>query len=253
MKSDDTDRNNGGNTASPSKKSSALELQDARMVALQGALALCDNSNQCSRTRWQMRMHNIWGRACFGPDSGEISKVAVQAPQQVGKTFAMSMFLAAYMWTQGGCTIAGLSLSLRSAAYLIDRTRRMLPLVTPKDTTSTVVYGNMYRLCIRASNGKWSTLKVYPASPRSLDMLPTTPDLLILDDPDLFSDAFMHQLAHGRFDDARDKAVLSIQRLADPESNSAWSEISARYGFLVKDYEVRYNSFGEILDYTRRV
>ena len=217
--------------------SAPLGNRKERIAALNAALARAAETTAFRLMPIQKRWVQLWIQACLGADASAAAKNRVQvvAPPLTGKTQTMSIFLAAYMWTQGDSKVMMFTTVRRSCRHMLQRVQLRLPALMPSGTDCTVVCRNSEVLTIRTASGGTSTLRAVPCGGRALRGLPTQCDLLVLDDPQLFSDEVVVRNIRPRLKDSALPA-LSAQGPPSPHANASWGPVCAEAGFDVRTY-----------------
>ena len=221
--------------------SAPLGNRKERIAALNATLARADETTAFRLTPIQKRWVQLWIQACLGADASAAAKNRVQvvAPPLTGKTRTMEIFLAAYMWTQGDSEVMMFTVGRRSCRQMLQRVQVLcLPALMPSGEDCTVVCCNSEVLTIRTASGGTSTLRAFPCGGRALRGLPTQCDLLVLDDPQLFSDEVVVRNIRPRLKDPALPA-LSVHRPPSPHANASWGPVCAEAGFDVRTYRFR--------------
>lgn len=174
-----------------------------RFRALKESLTRLDNSMYC-RTKDQKVWHSAWTQACLPQIYNKNEKdykptlplpstnLLLQGSGRNGKRTALSMFLAAYLWTQKSSSIYILTHSLRESARLISDVVSVLPGCTAsKGNTPKIIRQTISYLYIQAADGSEARLHII----RSSAYICPGFDIFILYKPELFP-AFpkLHQM-----------------------------------------------------------
>lgn len=154
---------------------------DQMLDSLETCLAQFDTT-EFRRSPEQKEMHLMWTQASiaqiyaaeYASKLPELLRrykvpifwpfVAIFATRRFGKTFAMAMFVAAFLWTQQRSVISVFSISQRTSKAMMDKILMMLQKLVPKDKELQVVTKNQENLSIINSIGVTSTVYSYPCS-----------------------------------------------------------------------------------------
>ena len=154
---------------------------DQMLESLEVCLAKFDTT-EFRRSPEQKEMHLLWTQASvaqiyaaeYASKLPELLRrykvpifwpfVAIFATRRFGKTFAMAMFVAAFLWTQQRSVISVFSISQRTSKAMMDKILMMLQKLVPKDKELQVVTKNQEELRIINSIGVASNVYSYPCS-----------------------------------------------------------------------------------------
>ncbi|ELR11437.1 uncharacterized protein ACA1_121440 [Acanthamoeba castellanii str. Neff] len=95
------------------------------------------------------------------------SEIGVVCPRRWGKTTAVSMFAAAFMWTQPDAEICIYSVARRASAMLLLKVLQMVKKLSGDDE-SIIVTMNQEELRIKTINGGTAVCRSYPGLPKGL-------------------------------------------------------------------------------------
>ena len=154
---------------------------DQMLDSLEACLAKFDTT-EFRRSPEQKEMHLMWTQASiaqiyaaeYASKLPELLRrykvpifwpfVAIFATRRFGKTFAMAMFVAAFLWTQQRSVISVFSISQRTSKAMMDKILMMLHKLVPKGKELQVVVKNQENLSIINSIGITSIVYSYPCS-----------------------------------------------------------------------------------------
>lgn len=154
---------------------------DMMLQALLDCLARFDQT-QFRRSRQQVEMHLIWTMACLPQIYGDeyMSKipellrrfgvpsfwafVAIFATRRFGKTFALSQFVSAYLWSQKRSVVSIFSMASRQSRAITKKIVTLLKFIIAPGETLVVKRHNEEQLTIVNPLGAESTAYSYPCS-----------------------------------------------------------------------------------------
>lgn len=155
----------------------------------------------------QLQWYRTWWGMC---ERGW--RVETQAPTMHGKSHTMSAFLASFLWIKVDVRVLVLAISRRSCQRLGQRLEDRFKQLTKASPRWKVQMGESYE-CITLTNSSGSnTLHIYPAAVSLCRLNMQTPDLLILDDPNLFPPVVLQNLVRPIIACIKTKPVLALVR-----------------------------------------
>ncbi len=155
---------------------------DRYLRSLMAALALFDRTEKWKRSEQQAEIHQLYAMACAPQIYGEEyamkapevlryfctshikERVALFAGRGAGKTIAIGMFCAAFMWTQKYTVISVFSNAARASTMLADKVELFLELLEEHDEQKLQMGRNQKRIWCINPLGHRSTLYPYPCS-----------------------------------------------------------------------------------------